>query len=57
VLDTYGNVTSTAVIDVPRGCCFTLSVRYVSGVTGDAATTPTPEIEVINSNLTINRIA
>lgn len=48
---------STAIIDVPRGCCFTLSVRYVSGVTGDAATVPTPEIEVINSNLTISRIA
>ena len=56
-VDEYGNVTSTAIIDVPRGCCFTLSVRYVSGITGDAATVPTPEIEVINSNLTINRIA
>lgn len=56
-VDVYGNVTSTAIIDVPRGCCFSVSVRYVSGVTGDAATVPTPEIEVINANLVINRIA
>ena len=25
----YGNVTSTAIITVPKGCCFSLSVRYV----------------------------
>jgi hypothetical protein len=54
-VDTYGNVTSTAIITVPRGCCFSLSVRYVSGVTD--TTTPTPAINVINSNLEINRIA
>ena len=55
-VDTYGNVTSTAIITVPRGCCFSISVRYVSGVT-DGTTTPTPAINVINSNLEINRIA
>lgn len=56
-VDVYNGVTSTAIIDVPRGCCFTISVRYVSGITGAAATVPTPAIEVINSNLVINRIA
>lgn len=55
-VDEYGNVTSTAIITVPKGCCFSLSVRYISGVT-DGTTTPTPTISVVNSNLEINRIA
>lgn len=52
----YGNVTSTAIINVPRGCCFSVSVRAVAG-SDDATITPAPTIEVINSNLVINRIA
>lgn len=52
----YGNVTSTAIITVPRGCCFTVSVRYVSGIT-DGTTTPPVSISQINGNLTIDRIA
>ena len=56
-LDEYGNVTSTAIITVPRGCCFNMSVEYVSGITDDPATTPTPVISVQNANLVINRIA
>lgn len=56
-LDEYGNVTSTAIITVPRGCCFNMSVEYVSGITNDPATTPTPVINVQNANLVINRIA
>lgn len=55
--DEYGNVTSTAIIKVPKGCCFTLSVDYVSGITADATTAPPPVINVLNSNLTIARIA
>lgn len=55
-VDTYGNVTSTAIITVPQGCCFDVTVKYVSGVT-DGTTTPTPAINVINANLDINRIA
>ena len=54
--DEYGNVTSTAIITVPKGCCFSMSVRAVSGVT-DPADTPAPTINVINSNLVIDRIA
>lgn len=56
-VDEYGNVTSTAIITVPRGCCFSLSVRYVDATTENVAVDPTPTIEVINSNLVINRIA
>ena len=55
-VDTYGNVTSTAIITVPKGCCFTLSVRYVAA-DDDPATVPTPVIELQNANLVITRIA
>lgn len=54
--DEYGNVTSTAIITVPKGCCFTLSVRYVAA-DEDPATTPTPVINLQNANLVINRVA
>ena len=56
-VDQYGNVTSTALITVPKGCCFSIGVRYVDATTDDPATTPTPTIEVQNSNLVINRVA
>lgn len=56
VVDEYGNVTSTAIIKVPRGCCFSLSVEYVPA-TADPTVTPAPIIEVQNSNLVIDRIA
>lgn len=56
-VDEYGNVTSRATIDVPRGCCFTVSVEYVSGVVNDPATTPTPLVNVIDGSLSISRTA
>jgi hypothetical protein len=50
----YGNVTSTAIITVPRGCCFNVSVENTSDVpTGGTA----PSIDVQNANLTVTRIA
>lgn len=52
----YFNVTSTAIITVPKGCCYTIAVENVS-VSADPATTPAPEIIVQNSNLTVARIA
>lgn len=55
-VDEYGNVTSTAIVTVPRGCCFSASIRAVSGVT-NATDEPAPTINVINANLVINRIA
>lgn len=52
----YGNVTSTAIIKVPRGCCFSLSVDAIPA-TADPAVTPAPIIDVQNANLTIARVA
>lgn len=55
-VDEYFNVTSTALVTVPRGCCFTLSVRSVSA-TEDPTVTPAPVISLQNANLVINRVA
>ena len=55
-VEEYGNVTSTAIIKVPRGCCFSLSVESVPATT-DATVTPAPIIDVQNANFVINRIA
>lgn len=52
----FGNITSTAIIKVPRGCCFSLSVESVPAST-DATVTPAPVIELQNANLVIDRIA
>ena len=52
----YGNVTSTAIITVPKGCCFSLSLRSVPA-SADPAATPAPVINLQNSNITITRIA
>jgi len=52
----FGNVTSTAIIKVPKGCCFSVSVENVPATT-DPTVTPAPVIEVQNANLVINRIA
>lgn len=56
-VDEYGSVTSRATIDVPRGCCFIVSVEYVNGTVNDPATTPTPLINVIDGSLSISRTA
>ena len=55
-VDEYGNLTSTAIIKVPKGCCFSVSVDAVPATT-DPTVTPAPIIEVQNANLVINRIA
>lgn len=56
-VDEYGNVTSRATIDVPRGCCFTVAVEYVNGTVNAPTTTPTPIINVIDGSLSITRAA
>lgn len=56
-VDQYGNVTSRATIDVPKGCCFTVAVEYVNGTVNDPATVPTPLINVIDGSLSVNRTA
>ena len=54
--DNFFNVTSTAIINVPKCCCFNVSVENTSeSVT--PATTPAPQILVQNANLTVTRIA
>lgn len=55
-VDEYFNVTSTAIITVPKGCCYNLSVENVSE-SATPATTPAPPINVQNANLTVARIA
>lgn len=52
----YGNVTSTAIIKVPRCCCYSLGVEAVPATT-DPTVTPAPIIEVQNANLVISRVA
>lgn len=52
----FFNVTSTAIIDVPRGCCVNVSALNVSESL-TPATTPAPTIIVQNSNLVVDRIA
>ena len=56
-VDEYGNVTSTCIVKVPKGCCFSMSVDAVSGITADPTLTPAPVINVQNANLVIDRIA
>jgi len=46
-VENYFNVTSTAIITVPRGCCPSVAVENTSG----------QDIEVQNANLTVSRIA
>lgn len=55
VVDAYFNVTSTAFIIVPRGCCFDISVVNASE-SADPATTPATPINVQNANLVIQRV-
>lgn len=55
-IEDFGNVTSTAIIKVPKCCCFSLSVDSVPATT-DPTVTPAPVIEVQNANFTITRIA
>ena len=53
--ENFGNVTSTAIITVPRGCCAVIAVENTSA--GLTAADPAPAILVKNANLTVTRIA
>ena len=55
-VEEFFNVTSTALITVPKGCCYSLSLRAVPA-SSDPAETPAPVIELQNANLVINRVA
>lgn len=54
-VDEYFNVTSTAIITVPKGCCYTVSVENASF--GATSADPATAINVQNANLTVSRIA
>ena len=53
--ENFFNVTSTAIISIPKGCCFNVSVENTSE--GATPTDVPPAILVQNANLTITRIA
>lgn len=53
--ENFFNVTSTAIITVPRGCCYTVAVENTSS--GLTAADPAPAILVQNANVTVSRIA
>lgn len=53
----FGNVTSTAIITVPKCCCFNVSVENTSSVPTTPAGANAPAILVKNANLTVTRIA
>ena len=57
VVDAYGHATSRAVIDVPRGCCFNVSVEYVNGAVNDPTAVPTPFINIIDGIVDVKRTA
>lgn len=46
-VDEYSNVFSSIYLDVPRGCCFQISVKNIS----------TQDINVQNANLIVERVA
>lgn len=54
-VDEYFNVTSTAFVTVPKGCCFTIAVENTSESAD--GTTPAPTINVQNANLVVERTA
>ena len=51
--ENFWNVTSTAIISVPRGCCFSVAVENTSPVVEGTA----QAILVQNANLTVARIS
>ena len=53
----FGNVTSTAIITVPRGCCFNVAVENTSAIPATPAGANAPAINVQTANLVISRIA
>ena len=56
VAEAYWNVNGFAIIDVPAGCCYTVSVENAS-VSADPATTPAPPLNLRNLNVEVTRLA
>lgn len=55
--DAYGNVTSTAIVTIPKGCCFNVTVENTSAIPTTPAGANAPAINVQNANLVVTRIA
>lgn len=55
-VDQYWNASGFAIIDVPAGCCYTVSVENAS-VSADPATTPAPALSLRNLNVEVTRLA
>lgn len=53
--ENFFNVTSTAIITVPRGCCWNVSVENVTEPAD--ATAPASPVLVQNANMVVQRIA
>ena len=54
-VEQYFNVTNTAIVTVPRGCCYTVAVENAqAGVAGEVEQ---QAINVADGNLTVTRIA
>lgn len=56
VADAYWNVNGFAIIDVPSGCCYTVSVENAS-VSADPSTTPALALNLRNLNVEVTRLA
>lgn len=56
VANAYWNVNGFAIIDVPAGCCYTVSVDNAS-VSADPTTTPAPALNLRNLNVEVSRMA
>ncbi|MBO7669064.1 MAG: hypothetical protein J6S60_00610 [Oscillospiraceae bacterium] len=54
----YWHINTEVPVTIPCGCCGTVSAVYVDGTEDDAATTPTPSIQVRrNASITVERTA
>ena len=56
VTEAYWNVSGFAIIDVPAGCCYTVSVENAS-VSATPATTPASALNLRNLNVEVTRLA
>ena len=55
-VEDYFNVTCTAIIDVPTGCCYNIAIENASPAVEDEVVTVVP-INVTDANLVVSRIA
>lgn len=55
-VEQYWNVSGFAIIDVPKGCCYTVAVENAS-VSPTPATTPAPALNLRNLNVEVTRLA